>query len=309
MLRLQYSKQTTTATMKSAADTQPDPTPLINADILRALPPRPRDSHKGSFGSVGILGGAPGMSGAALLAARAALLLGAGRVYAGLLAGGIAVDGLQPEIMLPTPDQLLDTALDVLAAGPGLGQSEAAVRLLEQALATPACLVLDADALNLVAAHSGLKQAVLARTAPTLLTPHPGEAARLLDCDAATIQRERTVAALRLASEYRAFVVLKGTGSVCATGDGQCRINPSGNPGLASAGMGDVLTGMLAALLAQGMAPFDALQLATYLHGAAADALVARGVGPVGLSASEVTLAARALLNRRAEGRFSRPQP
>ena len=279
---------------------KPDTNQLIGKAILNALPPRQRDSNKGDFGSVGILGGAPGMTGAVLLAARAALHLGAGKVYAASLSKDLVIDVMQPEIMLLDPSQLLDTALTALAIGPGLGQSEQARRLLEIALKNPAILVLDADALNLLAASPDLKNLTLARTSPTLLTPHPGEAARLLGCDTKTIQYDRPAAALQLAEKYCAWVVLKGAGSICAGPDKTWRINATGNPGLSSAGMGDVLTGMVAALLAQGLEPFAALQLAVYLHGAAADALLLQGIGPVGLTASEVMLEARKTLNQRA---------
>ena len=279
---------------------KPDTNQLIGKAILNALPPRQRDSNKGDFGSVGILGGAPGMIGAVLLAARAALHLGAGKVYAASLSKDLVIDVMQPEIMLLDPSQLLDTALTALAIGPGLGQSEQARRLLEIALKNPAILVLDADALNLLAASPDLKNLTLARTSPTLLTPHPGEAARLLGCDTKTIQYDRPAAALQLAEKYCAWVVLKGAGSICAGPDKTWRINATGNPGLSSAGMGDVLTGMVAALLAQGLEPFAALQLAVYLHGAAADALLLQGIGPVGLTASEVMLEARKTLNQRA---------
>ncbi len=272
---------------------------LIGNAILNALPPRPRDSNKGGFGSAGILGGAPGMTGAVFLAARAALHLGAGKVYAASLSKGLVVDIMQPEIMLLDPAQLLDTALTVLAVGPGLGRSEQANQLLKTALQSPAILVLDADALNLLAGSPSLKKLAQNRTRPTLLTPHPGEAARLLGCDIQTIQRDRPAAALQLVEKYRAWVVLKGAGSICAAPDKAWRINATGNPGLSSAGMGDVLTGMVAALLAQGVAPFAALQLAVYLHGAAAGSLLQQGMGPVGLTASEVPLEARRLLNRR----------
>ncbi len=279
---------------------KPDTNQLIGKAILNALPPRQRDSNKGDFGSVGILGGAPGMTGAVLLAARAALHLGAGKVYAASLSKGLVADIVQPEIMLLDPSQLLDTALTVLAVGPGLGRSEQARQLLEIALKNPAILVLDADALNLLATSPDLKNLTLARTSPTLLTPHPGEAARLLGCDTKTIQRDRPAAALQLAEKYCAWVVLKGAGSICTGPGKEWRINATGNPGLSSAGMGDVLTGMVAALLAQGLEPFAALQLAVYLHGAAADALLLQGIGPVGLTASEVLLEARKILNQRA---------
>lgn len=272
-------------------------TALIDLTILDVLPQRMADSHKGNFGSVGILGGAPGMIGALLLAARAALYLGAGKVYAASLSS-ISIDFQQPEIMFLSPSQLLATPLTVLAIGPGLGQTEQASQLLASALLSKSSVVLDADALNLLAGSQQLKNLVLNRTSPTLLTPHPGEAARLLGGEINTITQARPAAALQLAEQYRAWVVLKGAGSICATPDGEWRINPTGNPGLSSAGMGDVLTGMLAALLGQAVAPFAALQLATYLHGAAADAMQVDGIGPVGLTATEVIVAARKLLNQ-----------
>ncbi len=273
----------------------------LDAGILLRLPTRRRDSHKGDFGNVGVLGGAAGMTGALLLAARAALHSGAGKVYAASLTPGLVVDYQQPELMFKSLDDWFDSPLDVLVVGSGLGQSDAAQAALALAVQHPAPLILDADALNLLSASTLLHQALLRRSAATLLTPHPGEAARLLNCDSAAIQRDRPAAAQQLARHYQAWVVLKGAGSICAAPDGSWRINPTGNPGMSSAGMGDVLSGMLAALLAQGMAPFEALQLAVYLHGAAADALVARGVGPVGLTAGEVLRAARALLNQTAQ--------
>ena len=235
---------------------------LIQKNILGSLPPRTHDSHKGDFGSVGILGGAAGMIGAVLLAARAALHLGAGKVYAASLCSSITLDFMQPEIMLLSPAQLLDAPLTVLVIGPGLGRSEQAGQLLRIALQTPVILVLDADALNLLAESQNLKELAQKRNLPTLLTPHPGEAARLLGSDTRTIQRDRPAAALQLVEKYRAWVVLKGAGSICAAPDKEWSVNATGNPGLSSAGMGDVLTGMVAALLAQGLAPYDALQLA-----------------------------------------------
>jgi hydroxyethylthiazole kinase-like uncharacterized protein yjeF len=131
-----------------------------------------------------------------------------------------------------------------------------------------------------------------------LLTPHPAEASRLLATTTQEVQDDRVAAALKLAAAAKALVVLKGAGSICATPAGQWQINASGNPGMASAGMGDVLTGMLAALLSQGAEPATALAAAVHLHGAAADHAVAGGAGPVGLTATETIDAARALLNR-----------
>ncbi len=275
---------------------------LIGKEVLKsALKPRARNSHKGDYGSVGIVGGDHGMVGAALLAARAALKLGAGRVYAGLLARDPPlVDAAQPELMLRSADEVLKLGnLTCLAVGPGLGQMPDAAFHLEAALESPLPLVLDADALNLLAASVPLARKLRERTAPSLLTPHPAEAARLLAITTSQVQDDRIGAALKLASTLNSLVVLKGAGSVCATPAGDWHINTSGNPGMASAGMGDVLTGMIAALLSQGVEPGTALLAGVYLHGGAADRAVAGGTGPVGLTATETIEAARALLNRR----------
>jgi len=268
--------------------------------VRQSLQPRRLNSHKGSFGSVAIAGGAPGMVGAALLAGRAALKLGAGRVYVGLLDDrALAVDPVQPELMVRTADAALELdQLTALAVGPGLGISAQSVALVAKAFASTLPIVLDADALNLLGSEQKLGAALANRAAPTMLTPHPAEAARLLATSTAEVQRDRVSAALGIANKYHCGVVLKGAGSICAWPDGNWAINTSGNPGMASAGMGDVLTGMLAALLAQGADPEAALAAGVYLHGAAADAVVAAGRGPVGLAASEVIDAARDILNR-----------
>ena len=263
-----------------------------------SLKPRPHNSHKGSFGNVGILGGAPGMTGAALLAARAALRLGGGRVYVGLIdAHSLPLDPQQPELMLRTPQALRDSELTVLACGPGLGTSDQAKALLADALTREIPLVLDADALNLVAAEGDLHVALATRRLPTLLTPHPAEAARLLGSDVATIQADRIAAALELAERFNAWVALKGCGTIVTSPDGRWRINATGNPGLATAGSGDVLSGMVAALIAQGWTAEAALMAAVHLHGTAADRLVAAGIGPIGLTAGELIDAARHELN------------
>jgi hydroxyethylthiazole kinase-like uncharacterized protein yjeF len=263
--------------------------------FLTCLQPRPRNSHKGSFGSVAILGGAPGMAGAALLAGRAALRLGAGRVYLGMLES-LAVDPVQSELMLRTPEDALNMA-SVLAIGPGLGQSMRAGELLAQALDSALPCVIDADGLNLLAQAPHLQRKRAVSPAPTFITPHPAEAARLLGSTTATVQTDRLTAALQLAKHLNAHVALKGCGTIVATPDGRWFINTAGNPGLASAGSGDVLTGMLAALLAQHWTPLEALLAAVHLHGAAADACVAAGHGPIGLTAGELIDPARQRLN------------
>ena len=271
------------------------------AVLASALPSRTLNSHKGTYGSVGIIGGAQGMVGAALLAGRAALKLGAGRVYVGLMADDApAIDLLQPELMLRSAAEILELEhLSCVAVGPGLGQSSEAESLLRSAVASRFPLVLDADALNLIGRRETLRAALVARSAPSILTPHPAEAARLLSTSTSDVQHDRVAAASRLASTYGCSVVLKGAGSVCARPDGGWAINTSGNAGMATGGMGDVLTGMIAALIAQRVDPGDALEAGVYLHGAAADRLVDEGIGPVGLTAGETIDAARRLINQR----------
>jgi hydroxyethylthiazole kinase-like uncharacterized protein yjeF len=233
---------------------------------------RPHASHKGSFGDVAVIGGAPGMAGAALLAACAALHGGAGRVLIGLLdAGAMAVDPAQPELML-RPWDSLDLAAMSVACGCGGGQAVRAV--LPQVLATSHALVLDADGLNAVAADSQLQAQLRTRAArdrATVLTPHPLEAARLLDCSVAQVQADRLAAAQQLAERFDCVAVLKGSGTVTAAPGELPVVNPTGNAKLATAGTGDVLAGMVAARLAQGMTAFDAAAQAVQAHGACAD--------------------------------------
>ncbi len=287
--------------LKAEVDAAPHGVLIGTGVLAHVLPSRPRNSHKGTYGSVGIIGGAQGMVGAALLAARAALKCGAGRVYAGLLAGDATlVDMHQPELMLRPADAVLRLDhLSALAIGPGLGDTPDAAEYLDWALESAIPLVLDADALNQIASTVALKSKLKQRVTSTILTPHPTEAARLLGCAISKVHQDRVAAALQLAREYNAGVVLKGAGSICAWPDGHWAINTSGNPGMAAAGMGDVLTGIIVALLAQGVDERHALTTGVYLHGAAADQLVKNGLGPIGLTAGEIIDAARALLNRR----------
>ena len=259
---------------------------------------RPRNFHKGLAGSVAILGGASGMSGAALLAARAALKLGAGRVYVGMLDTALAVDPGAPELMLRHADDALGLDLNALVVGPGLGDGERAETLLGAVLTSELPCVLDADALNLISESANLRRVCARRSAETLLTPHPAEAARLLGTTTAAVQADRVKAARMLSENLNAHVVLKGNGSILVARDGHWFVNRTGNPGMASAGMGDALAGMLGALLAQGLSGESALVLGTHLHGAAADELERTGVGPVGLTATEVIDAARRVWNQ-----------
>jgi hydroxyethylthiazole kinase-like uncharacterized protein yjeF len=263
-----------------------------------------RNVHKGTFGTLGIVGGSAGMIGAALLAGRAALSCGAGKTLVGLAAENTpAVDLAAPELMLRDVQSVLDAPLDALVCGPGLGTDSRARDCVRRALALPLPLLLDADALNLLAADPALVALARARDHPTLLSPHPGEAARLLGISPDDVQRDRLAAATTLAEKVHASVALKGAGTIVARPDGRWQINASGNPGLASGGTGDTLAGIIGALLAQGVAGPDALGLAVCLHGAAADALVAAGEGPLGLTAGALPAAARRLINAAAARR------
>jgi len=276
----------------------------LAASLPATLGRKTRNVNKGTFGTLGILGGTEGMGGALILAGRAAMRSGAGKVWLGfLMADAPKFDASMPELMLRHAGPVLDAQPDALVVGPGLGTSDAARSLLARALPLPIPIALDADALNLIAKDPALRAATATRTAPTLATPHPGEAARLLNVDVAAIQNDRLQAAQRLVQELNANVVLKGAGSVLAHPNGTWDINASGGPALATAGSGDVLSGLLGALLAQGMDAKTALRFAVCLHGATADALVAQGSGPLGLTASDLPDAARALLN--AAGRTS----
>lgn len=274
------------------------PPDAASAPIRLAGPPPPTTlaahaSHKGRFGDVAVVGGAPGMAGAAWLAARAALAAGAGRVFVVALdpAAG-ALDPAWPELMHRDPDALLTPeSLPALTVAAGCGGGDSIAPRLPPLVARAGRLLLDADALNAVAADAALAAALAKRGRrgrPTLLTPHPLEAARLLGCSAAEVQADRCAAARELAARLHAVVVLKGSGSLIAAPDGRLRISPSGNALLASAGTGDVLTGWAAGRWARaGDKALDVLELATdavFEHGAAADR--AAGTGSITLAAA-----------------------
>lgn len=267
---------------------------------MPALPPRALDSHKGNFGSVAIVGGDTGMVGAVLLASRAALFCGAERVYAAFLAADApSVDTCHPEIMMHLAATLTNLAqLSCVVIGPGLGQSKAAIGLLKFCMAQPVPLLIDADALNLISQHPHLALVLRKRQAQTVITPHPAEAARLLKTTVDDIQDNRQQSAQSLAYQFQAICVLKGAGSICADSDGTWFINTTGNTGLASGGTGDVLSGIIGSLIAQGLSTLEAAKLGVYVHGAAADKLVADGISPVGLTASEVAQEARNQINQ-----------
>lgn len=273
---------------------------LAKGMFQSVLPHRDMDAHKGSSGSVAIIGGDSGMLGAVLLASRTALLMGAGRVYAAMLSQQApVVDVMHPEIMMRSPSDLATLAqLNCVAIGPGLGQSPLALELLDFWLSQEISIVLDADALNLIAKHTDLADRISRRKLEAVITPHVGEAARLLESSVQDIQKSRVEAAQALARMFRVTCVLKGAGTVIAQHDGRYFINTSGNPALATAGTGDVLTGAIAGLIAQGLASIDAAKLGVYAHGDAADRLVAGGIGPLGVTASEFALEMRYVINQ-----------
>lgn len=260
------------------------------------LAPRRQNTHKGSFGDVAIVGGAHGMLGAAVLAGRGALHAGAGRVFVATVDVGPGYDSMQPELMFRTTHDF-DIDSRTLVLGPGMGDTLEAMRVLGHGIDAAAPVVIDADGLNLVSASTDLQARVARRVHATVITPHPLEAARLLGVSAAEVQADRLGSARTLAKRLHAVVVLKGSGTVLAAPDGALAVNPTGNPGLATGGTGDVLAGVVGALLAQGWPAWEAAVGAVWMHGAAADQLVADGVGPIGLTAGELPAAIRKVLN------------
>ena len=263
------------------------------------LPARAGNVHKGDFGHVLVVGGDYGMGGAVLLAAQAA-----GRTGAGLVSTATRPDFVtavlvrSPAVMAHGVNSGLElqpllARASVLAAGPGLGQSSWSELLLQQVLQAEQPLVLDADALNLLASPAWRCQFA---GREVVLTPHPGEAARLLGCSIAAVQADRCAAARQLAQRFAAVVVLKGQGTVLASPQGTLALCTDGNPGMSSAGMGDVLTGIVAGLLAQGMSAWAAARYAVCLHAAAADRW-AEEHGPRGMQASDLADRVQELVN------------
>ena len=286
--------------------------PALASHLAQSLHRRP-DTHKGDFGHAVIVGGSRGMAGAALLAGRAALFCGAGRVVLGFPGvAPLAVDPNYPELMLREASEALgQEGVSAIAIGPGLGTDATARHALDLALERSTRsgdpLVIDADALTLIASSQSLSDALRHRgqihpNCPAILTPHPLEAARLLDCaTAAEIQQDRIGAACKIARERQCIVVLKGAGTVIAASDGSWWIAPVGNPALATGGTGDVLTGWIAGLLAQTArakrAPMDAALLGVWCHGRAADCWVQSGHRPSGMTTSELLPEMRAVLH------------
>jgi NAD(P)H-hydrate epimerase len=267
---------------------------------LPVLTPRAPDSNKGNFGRVLIVAGSRGMSGAAILCAGAALRGGAGLVKLAVPESILPVVACANPCYLtaPLPEDehgqfaaqaegellALAGANDVLALGPGLGRSPALTSLIPSILQQAQIpLVLDADGLNALLHHTKFAKG---RSAPLILTPHPGEFARLLDSDVATVQSQRQELAMRFASDHGVILVLKGYGTVVTDGH-RVYCNTTGNPGMATGGTGDVLTGLIAALLGQKLEPFAAAQLGVHVHGLAGD-MARDDLGETSLIASDL---------------------
>lgn len=268
---------------------------LCYSEIKNVLKPRQRDSHKNQHGHVLVIGGDVGMAGAVRLAAEAALRAGAGMVSVVTRPEHVtAIVSARSELMVwgsadgVVPHDLLHR-VDVMAVGPGLGQGDWGRKLLSQVLACKQTKVVDADALKLLTPDDGPRY-------DWILTPHPGEAARLLGVSSAEVQADRCVAAKHIQQRYGGVVVLKGAGSlVRSAADDVCAVCPHGNPGMAVAGMGDVLTGVIAALAAQGCDLKTAAELGVVIHAVAGDKAAA--AGERGLLASDLFAGIRTLVN------------
>jgi NAD(P)H-hydrate epimerase len=266
---------------------------LEAADVRAALPPRSRIAHKGHNGHVLVVGGGEGMAGAARLAGDAALRAGAGLVTVACHPRSIATLATRPEIMTRSVDRPgdLDAAMEratVIAIGPGLGRTPWADDLFDRVLASDVPIVVDADALNLLAERPR-------RRDDWVLTPHPGEAARLLGRQSSDVQLSRLDAAAELQRLYQGTIVLKGAGSIVATADEPPTICDRGNPGMAVGGMGDVLTGVIAGIAAQGGSLPVAARAGVYAHALAGDLAARRGER--GMTAGDVIAELRACVN------------
>ena len=271
-------------------------------DLLACFPPRQKDAHKGSFGHVMVIGGDRGFGGAAAMAAEAALRIGAGLVSVATQPEHVpALLARRPELMAKgvVSGQELEPLLegpDILVVGPGLGQSPWSEQMLQKVIASGLPMVLDADALNLLAEGKLGRNADFSRC---VLTPHPGEAARLLNISTADVQADRFAAVRKLQAKFAGVAMLKGAGSlVCTAQEKPVGVCTAGNPGMASGGMGDVLSGVVGSLLAQGLSAETALKLGVCLHAEAADRAAAGG-GERGLLATDLMPHLRKLINER----------
>ncbi|PJE78644.1 Bifunctional NAD(P)H-hydrate repair enzyme Nnr [invertebrate metagenome] len=274
-------------------------TRLGDAAMAKRIHPRVRNSHKGTYGTAVLMGGNHGMAGAIIMAAEAAMACGTGKVYAATRPEHlIALLARRPEVMTIPISQDFDQLSSVvqqasaLVIGPGLGMDKWAKRLLQFAINQPQPLIMDADALNLLSENP---DGLLQRSAPTVVTPHPGEADRLLNVSTSTIQKNRFHAVTSIAQKFKAITVLKGAGSLISDGQ-HTWLCSAGNPGMAVAGMGDILSGVIGSLLAQGFSAIDAACLGVWLHSTAADHL-SQQQGEIGMMATELIPLIRQQLN------------
>ncbi len=289
---------------------QPEPLEALN--LVHQLQREPGE-HKGNAGKVVLIGGASGMAGALLLAGKACIHLGAGWTILEMLdPASTRADNEQPELMIRLASLNMQETLgvsnpDVIAIGPGLGQSAQAHQYLNAVLAYPSIpLIVDADAINLISDSNALLSQLQARNlqypGQTTLTPHPGEAAKLLKTSVEKIQSDRMKAIENLIELTHSIVVLKGQHTLIASPQHRPLQCLAGNPGMGTGGMGDVLTGSIAAVAAQGVRHqldlWQATSIAVQLHATAADSLVSKGIGPIGLTPSETILEMRSLLNQ-----------
>ncbi len=277
---------------------------LTREMIQEGLPSRKPEAHKGSTGHLLVIAGSPGKTGAAAMAAMSAMRAGAGLVTLGAPMSLNSV--LEPQVLegmtWPLPEtekgtldeSALPEILDLLpgkrclALGPGIGTADGTRSLVHRLVAECRIpLVIDADGLNCLAGGAKILKDFATPASPAILTPHPGEMARLIDATTREVQQDRVACARDFAKEFNVHLVLKGARTVIAHPDGEVFINPTGNPGMASGGMGDVLTGLIAGLIVQGCSPRIASRVGAYLHGIAADAL-AEETGPFGFLASDV---------------------
>lgn len=282
----------------------------LNAIALRARLIRKPDENKGDMGKVLLLGGAPGMAGAIFLSAYGSLYSGAGWTMVGVLDSKSAhVQIEHPELMIQDISEVVDAhdyiermQPDCLAIGPGLGLSDQALHILEVSLEFAGPLILDADALNLISEHRRLQQLLRERNHPCTITPHPGEAARLLSVSTEEVQANRSRAIQLLIDQFQCYIVLKGHHTLVGAPDDDIYICQAGNPGMATGGMGDVLTGLISSLAAQGLTHqlslWEATCLAVELHARAADQLVQAGIGPNGMTPLELAKIIRNLVNQ-----------
>jgi len=256
-----------------------------------SLPKRARDAHKGSFGRLLIVAGSSGMTGAAILASRGAMRAGVGLTYLAVPKKMVeAVDLATPEVITLSFEQIKSVKANSLVVGPGLGVTPKVQQLIFQLLTAHgshlSTILLDADALNIIAKRIGLLKKAQAK-AKVIITPHPGEMARLIKKKIAYVQSNRRKVAKEFARSHNCVVVLKGHRTLVADPCGDVYENKTGNPGMATAGVGDVLSGMIGALSAQGISSFDAAMIGVYTHGLAGD-LAAREKGEYGLIASDI---------------------